>query len=98
MPAGTRSRVEYAPRDRSKKDLRRKADKRYDPDRCAGKVPWRAGLLEQREINSAQSKYRKKTDEQVAVNYTELQELVFHSHYDRDADDRGNPRTGWALA
>ncbi|HUT41262.1 MAG TPA: hypothetical protein VM011_07960, partial [Gammaproteobacteria bacterium] len=25
----------------------------------------------------------------------ELQQVVFHSHYDMDAD-KGNPRTGWA--
>jgi len=27
----------------------------------------------------------------------ELQQLVFHNHYDHDAVDKGNPRTGWAL-
>lgn len=27
----------------------------------------------------------------------ELQELVFHSHYDRDVVEKGTPRTGWAL-
>ncbi len=27
----------------------------------------------------------------------ELQELVFHSHYDPDIVEKGTPRTGWAL-
>jgi hypothetical protein len=27
----------------------------------------------------------------------ERQELVFHSHYDRDTEVKGNPRTGWAF-
>lgn len=34
---------------------------------------------------------------QVLLKLGELQELVFYSHYDRDAKDKGNPRTGWAL-
>ena len=25
----------------------------------------------------------------------ELQQVVFHHHYDRDFENRGNPRTGW---
>ena len=25
----------------------------------------------------------------------ELQQVVFHSHYDKDRSDKGNPRTGW---
>jgi len=27
----------------------------------------------------------------------QLQQLVYHSHYDGDIDVRGNPRTGWTL-
>ncbi len=27
----------------------------------------------------------------------ELQQLVYHNHYDRDKTDKGNPRTGWTL-
>jgi len=34
---------------------------------------------------------------EVLLKLGELQELVFHNHYDRDASDKGNPRTGWAL-
>ena len=34
---------------------------------------------------------------QVLLKLGELQELVFHSHYDRDMPVKGNPRTGWAL-
>ena len=34
---------------------------------------------------------------QVILKLGELQELVFHSHYDRDEVDKGAPRTGWAL-
>jgi len=34
---------------------------------------------------------------QVLLKLGELQELVFHSYYDRDAEDLANPRTGWAL-
>lgn len=34
---------------------------------------------------------------QVLLKLGELQELVFHSFYDRDVDDLANPRTGWAL-
>lgn len=32
---------------------------------------------------------------EVLLKLGELQQIVFHSHYDRDAD-KGNPRTGWA--
>ncbi|MGB5538870.1 MAG: hypothetical protein WBO37_02130 [Gammaproteobacteria bacterium] len=32
---------------------------------------------------------------EVLLKLGELQQVVFHSHYDRDAD-KGNPRTGWA--
>lgn len=34
---------------------------------------------------------------EVLLKLGELQELVFYSHYDRDAADKGNPRRGWAL-
>jgi hypothetical protein len=34
---------------------------------------------------------------QLLLKLGELQELVFHSHYDRDMPVKGNPRTGWAL-
>jgi len=34
---------------------------------------------------------------EVLLKLGELQELVFHNHYDRDTENRGNPRTGWAL-
>ena len=27
----------------------------------------------------------------------ELQQVVYHRHWDKDAADKGNPRTGWAL-
>ena len=27
----------------------------------------------------------------------ELQQLVYHNHYDGDSADKGNPRTGWTL-
>jgi hypothetical protein len=32
---------------------------------------------------------------EILLKLGELQQVVFHSHYDRDAD-KGNPRTGWA--
>lgn len=34
---------------------------------------------------------------EVLLKLGELQQLVFHNHYDRDSDDKGNPRKGWAL-
>ncbi len=34
---------------------------------------------------------------EVLLKIGELQELVFHSHYDRDVVEKGAPRTGWAL-
>ncbi len=34
---------------------------------------------------------------EVLLKIGELQELVFHSHYDRDVVEKGTPRTGWAL-
>ena len=33
---------------------------------------------------------------EVLLQLGELQQLVFHLHYDRD-ESRGNPRTGWAI-
>ncbi len=33
---------------------------------------------------------------EVLLKLSELQQLVFHSHYDKDTTDKGNPRTGWA--
>jgi hypothetical protein len=35
---------------------------------------------------------------EVLLKLGELQQLVFHNHYDRDSEDKGNPRTGWAIA
>ena len=35
---------------------------------------------------------------EVLLKLGELQELVFYLHYDSDAEAKGNPRTGWALA
>ncbi len=34
---------------------------------------------------------------EVLRNVADLQQVVFHRHWDKDADDRGNPRKGWAL-
>lgn len=31
------------------------------------------------------------------IKLGELQQLVYHNHYDRDTQDKGNPRTGWTL-
>lgn len=33
---------------------------------------------------------------EVLLKLGELQQVVFHSHYDRDVAGKGNPRTGWA--
>jgi len=33
---------------------------------------------------------------EVLLKLSELQQVVFHSHYDKDKTDKGNPRTGWA--
>ncbi len=35
---------------------------------------------------------------EILLKLGELQQLVFHNHYDRDAENKGNPRTGWAIA
>ncbi len=34
---------------------------------------------------------------EVLLKIGDLQELVFHSHYDQDVVEKGTPRTGWAL-
>lgn len=34
---------------------------------------------------------------EVLLKLGELQQLVFHNHYDLDSEDKGNPRTGWAI-
>ena len=33
---------------------------------------------------------------EVLLKLNELQQVIFHSHYDKDTSDKGNPRTGWA--
>jgi len=33
---------------------------------------------------------------EVLVKLNELQQIIFHHHYDKDTADKGNPRTGWA--
>lgn len=32
---------------------------------------------------------------EVLLKLNELQQVVFHSHYDKDLLNKGNPRTGW---
>jgi hypothetical protein len=32
---------------------------------------------------------------EVLLKLNELQQVIFHHHYDNDALDKGNPRTGW---
>ncbi|MFV9615816.1 MAG: hypothetical protein ACNYZG_07665 [Gammaproteobacteria bacterium] len=32
---------------------------------------------------------------EVLLKLNELQQVIFHSHYDKDSSDKGNPRTGW---
>ena len=32
---------------------------------------------------------------EVLLKLNELQQVVFHRHYDKDVLDKGNPRTGW---
>lgn len=34
---------------------------------------------------------------EVLRNLGQLQQVVFHRHYDMDASDKGNARTGWAI-
>jgi hypothetical protein len=33
---------------------------------------------------------------EILLKLGELQEVVFYSHYDKDKQQKGNPRTGWA--
>ena len=33
---------------------------------------------------------------EVLVKLNELQQIIFHHHYDKDTQDRGNPRAAWA--
>ena len=33
---------------------------------------------------------------EVLLKLNELQQVIFHSYYDKDSSDKGNPRTGWA--
>ena len=33
---------------------------------------------------------------EVLLKLNGLQQVIFHSHYDKDSTDKGNPRTGWA--
>ena len=33
---------------------------------------------------------------EVLLKLNELQQVIFHNHYDKDSSDKGNPRTGWA--
>ena len=33
---------------------------------------------------------------EVLLKLNELQQVIFHRHYDKDRSDKGNPRTGWA--
>lgn len=32
---------------------------------------------------------------EVLLKLNELQQVIFHSYYDKDSSDKGNPRTGW---
>ena len=50
---------------------------------------WRNELTEANR-NQRQSAF------EILLKLGELQQVVFHSHYDRDITDKGNPRTGWA--
>ncbi|MDH3621903.1 MAG: hypothetical protein OER91_13485 [Gammaproteobacteria bacterium] len=34
---------------------------------------------------------------EVLRNLGELQQVVYHRHWDMDAEDKGNPLTGWAI-
>ena len=35
---------------------------------------------------------------EILLKLSELQQVVFHHHYDKDTEHRGNPRTGWTYA
>ncbi len=50
---------------------------------------WRNELTEYNR-NQRQSAF------EILLKLGELQQVVFHSHYDQDIKDKGNPRTGWA--
>ena len=50
---------------------------------------WRNELTEYNR-NQRQSAF------EILLKLGELQQVVFHSHYDRDIAGKGNPRTGWA--
>ena len=50
---------------------------------------WRNELTEHNR-NQRQSAF------EILLKLGELQQVVFHSHYDRDLAGKGNPRTGWA--
>ena len=50
---------------------------------------WRNELTEANR-NQRQSAF------EILLKLGELQQVVFHCHYDRDTTDKGNPRTGWA--
>jgi conjugal transfer/entry exclusion protein len=32
---------------------------------------------------------------EILMKLSELQQIVFHHYYDKDTQDKGNPRTGW---
>lgn len=34
---------------------------------------------------------------EILTTLGEIQNVVFHHHYDQDATDKGNPRTGWTF-
>ena len=34
---------------------------------------------------------------EILVKLGQLQQLVYHNHFDGDVEDRGNPRTGWTI-
>jgi len=34
---------------------------------------------------------------EILLKLGQLQQLVYHNHYDGDVDEKGNPRTGWTL-
>ena len=34
---------------------------------------------------------------EVLLKLNELQQVIFHHHYDKDRLDKGNPRTGWTF-
>ena len=34
---------------------------------------------------------------EILLKLGQLQQLVYHNHFDGDVEDKGNPRTGWTL-